>query len=101
MPSTPTAPRPVRSGRNSRLAPGRVVGAAAGGRVVLPGPACGGEVGLVELVLGRLGGLHRQTPSAVGQRITTSTCSMAAIWWTVAHSRSSRSATPVSLRLKA
>ena len=47
------------------LGAGQGRGVAPGGLVVLPGPACGGEIGLVELVLGWPGCLHRQTVAIV------------------------------------
>ena len=59
-PITPTTPRPVRIGRNSRLRARQGVGAAPGGVVVLPGPFGRGEVGLVQHVLRRIAGLHRE-----------------------------------------
>ena len=41
------------------LGAGQRIGAAPGGAVVLPGPFGGGEIGLVERVLGRIAGLDR------------------------------------------
>ena len=49
------------------LGAGQGVGAAPGGAVVLPGPFRGGEVGLVEHVLGRIAGLDRDR-AVLGQQ---------------------------------
>ena len=57
MPITPIAPRPVRIGRNRRLAPGSVSEPRPAESVVLPGPFRRREVGLVEHVLRRIAGL--------------------------------------------
>ena len=57
MPTTPIAPRPVRIGRNRRLAPGSVSEPRPAGAVVLPRPVRRGEIGLVERVLRRIAGL--------------------------------------------
>ena len=59
MPTTPTAPRPVRIGRKRRVRAGQRVGVAAGGAVVLPAPFGRREIGLVEQILRRIAGAHR------------------------------------------
>ena len=58
MPITPTAPRPVCIGRNSRFAPGSVSAPRPAGVVLLPAPARRGEVGVVQRVLRREAGAH-------------------------------------------
>ena len=67
IPITPTGPLPVRSGRNSRLPPGKRVGAAPGGMVVLPAPARRRHIGRVEPILRRIARRDLQPfPSFVG-----------------------------------
>ena len=78
----------------------KIVRAAAGGRVVAPAPFRRGEVVVVELVLGRVGGQTASLPSS-GSRNTTSAFSITATWWAAAQSRSSIAATPLSFLAKA
>ena len=59
MPRMPTAPRPVRIGRNSHLAPGSASESAPGGPVLLPGPLGRGQIALLEPVLRRIARLDR------------------------------------------
>ena len=79
MPMTPTAPRPVRIGRNSRLAPGNVSAPRPAALIVLHSPLRGGKVGLVQHVLRRIAGAHREPLSPSRQQDTTRTFSISAI----------------------
>ena len=62
MPTTPTAPRAGPQRQIEPLGARQRVGAAPGWPVVLPGPLRGGDVGLVQRVLRRIAGLHRDRP---------------------------------------
>ena len=89
MPTTPTAPRPVRIGRNSRLAPGSVSAPRPAGAVLLPAPFRRGEIGVVQRVLGRIAGAHRDRArprAAAGRRAPSASARSGSA---VAHSRSS------------
>ena len=59
MPMTPIGAAPGMHRQEQPLGAGQRVGAAPGRAVVLPGPFRGGEIGLVERVLRRIAGLHR------------------------------------------
>ena len=78
MPTMPMAPRPVRMGRNSRFAPGSVSEPRPADAVVLPGPFRGREIGLIEDVLRRIAGLHRDR-AILGSSSTTRTFSINAV----------------------
>ena len=56
IPTTPTAPRPVRMRQEQALGTGQRVGSAAGRPVVLPGPFRRSDVSLVQHVFGRIAG---------------------------------------------
>ena len=67
MPTTPTAPRPVRRGMNRRFAPGKRIGPTPGRLVPVEAPAGCREIGLVQHVLGGEPGLDREA-CVVGQK---------------------------------
>jgi hypothetical protein len=86
-------------GRNRRA--GQRLGVASGRLLVLARPAGGGEIGLVELVLGRPGRLDGQHTVPVRQQDDGLDAQHRSDLMTVAQSSSSKPTTPVSLPLKA
>jgi hypothetical protein len=75
--------------------PGKRIGAAPGGAVVLPGPAGGGDVGFDKRVVGRIAGLDGDG-SILRQQQHDAHLSIEAIWKAVAQSTSSSVPAPAS-----